>query len=265
MPLVKRSSRISSLAASVLTALCCSGQISYAGNTKFTPITSNLLGYSTERHAVDIEVVGSTSLVPHEHKLEPDRVLRLRFERAFVTNFMTKVAPGFSLLTLDYDHPSGLPQSLISAVSMRGRFHQDIPGVPDLSRVEALRRHIILHIRSDRSVASRLGFLRSAAGCAGRPSGNGLIEMALSKSFGASACSGSIYPDARKWLARLPDTTMVVIECHGDDQWTIGCSTDFDFHGFSVEIKFHQSLLAEWRGLIASAHAFLASHQVVQQ
>jgi len=250
-------SRWSLFAVGLLTALCCGKHASFAGDQEFSPVSSNLLGNSTVRSAVDIEVVGSTSVVPHEHRLEPERRLRFRLERAYVTNFMTKEAPGYSLLTLSYDQPSGLPNALIAAVMMRGRFHQDIPGVPDLDREEALRRHIILNIRSDRSTASRRQFLQSFADCVGEAVGNDLFQTTR-----ASACSPSVYPDGQTLLAKIDDVTIAVVECQGDDRWTIGCSMNFDFQDFSVGMTFHRSNLAQWRSLIASAREFLASHQV---
>ena len=136
--------------AAILTALGLfwTSPVLSADDKAFRPITTNVLGYSTSRGLVDIEIVGSTSLVPQEHKLEPERILRLRIERAYVTNFLTKADPGFSLLSIAVDRPSGLPEAFISAVSMQGRFHEDIAGVPTLNPDEASRRHITLTIRS---------------------------------------------------------------------------------------------------------------------
>ena len=246
----------------LLLALCWNDQIAYAGDKEFSPITTNLLGYSTTRDVVDIEIMGSTSVVPHEHLLQPDRILSLRLERAYITDFHTKAAPGFSLLTISVDQPTGLPEALISAVSLQGRFHQDIAGVPTLSLDEAIRRHVILNVRSDHSEASRAGYLKGAAECVGNSAGNDLFEMTLSESLGARACSHSVFPDGRKWLVRSDGVPSSIIECHGDGKRIVGCSTDFAFQKFFVQIQFHQSLLADWHSLITFGEAFLASKQM---
>jgi hypothetical protein len=97
----------------LLLALCWSDQVAYAGDKEFSPITTSLLGNSTTRDVVDIEIVGSASVAPHEHVFPPDRILSLRLESAYITDFHTKAAPGFSLLAVSVDHPTGLPEALM--------------------------------------------------------------------------------------------------------------------------------------------------------
>src|SRR3954454_20691561 len=113
--------RIAALAIVGLFAFC---KLSYASGKAFVVTTDSLLGSSVSREPIDIEIVGSTSLVPHEHILEPYRVLRFRLERAYINNFLTRTAPGFSLLSVSVDRPTGLAEGLINAASMQGRFHQ---------------------------------------------------------------------------------------------------------------------------------------------
>jgi hypothetical protein len=243
-------------------ASCWNHQAARAEDREFNPVSTNLLGFSTQRNLVDIEIVGSTSLVPHEHKLQPDRVLRLRLERAYITSFLTQADPGFSILGISVDQPTGLPQALIDAVSLRGRFHQDIAGVPALSRDEAVRRHIMLTIESDRSEISYSDYHKSGAECVQETAGGDLLEMKQLPSSGTNACSRSAYPDGRKWLARRDGASPIVIECHGGGRRVVGCSTNFSYQKFSVRIGFHQTLLARWRDVIAFGEAFLSSRQV---
>jgi hypothetical protein len=253
--------RIASLA---IVGLFAIQEPSYAGGMAFTATTDNLLGSSISREPVDIEIVGSTSLVPREHTLEPDRVLRFRLERAYINEFLTKSAPGFSLLSVGVDRPTGLAEGLISAASLQGSFRRDLEGVPVLDLEEAIRRQVILSVRSDHSEGSRSGYLKSANECVGAFIGNDLFEMNQTPSLGARACSHSAYPDGRKWLARNDGGTNSVIECHGDGKRIIGCTTEFVFQQFSVGISFHQSFLAEWRSVLAFGEAFLRSKQVAR-
>jgi hypothetical protein len=228
----------------------------------FHPVSVNLLGFSTDRDTVDIEIVGSTSLVPHQHQLEPDRVLRLRLERAYITSFLTQAAPGFSILDISIDQPTTLPQALIAAVSRQGRFHRDIEGIPALEPDEAIRRHVVLAIRSDLPNGSFSNYAKGAAECVQQTGSNDLQELKLLPSFGAKACARPIQRDGRKWLARREGANPAVIECHGGGGRVTGCSTSFDYQKFAVGLRFHESLLPKWREVIAFAEAFLSSKQV---
>jgi hypothetical protein len=228
----------------------------------FHPVSVNLLGSSTDRTPVDIEIVGSTSLIPDAHQLQPERVLRLRLDRAYVNNFLTKSAPGFSILSISVDRPTTLPQALVAAVSLQGNFHKDITGVPALTPDEAVRRHVILTIRSDRPNGSFSDYAKGAVECVQENAGNDLQEMKLLTSFGAKACARAIQRDGRKWLARREGAELAVIECHGGGGRVIGCSTNFDYQKFAVKLQFHESLLPKWRELIAFAEEFLSSRQV---
>jgi len=252
---------LATVAISAVLGFFCAGAVLRADNA-FPPITTNM-GYSTSRDLVDIEIVGSTSLVANEHKLEPERVLRLRIERAYVTLFLTKPDPGFSLLTIGIDRPSGLPEALIDAVSIEGGFHQDIEGVPKLNFDEKIRRFVILTINSDRSERSHAFRMRGAPSCAGKLIGNDLFEMNVTASL-VGACPRSVYQDAKKWLARRPDGSLLEIECHGGGGRIVGCRTDFVFKKFSVQIQFHQIHLDDWRGVIAFAESFLVSKLLIE-
>lgn len=234
----------------------CAGAGLRADNA-FLPITTNL-HESTSRDLVNIEIVGSTSLVANEHKLEPERVLRLRIERAYVSSFLTSPDPGFSLLTIGIDRPSGLPEALIDAVSIEGRFHQDIEGVPKLTFDEKIRRFVILTINSDRSERSHAFRMSGAASCVGKSTGNDLFEMNVTTNL-VGPCPRSVYPDGKKWLARRPDGSLSEIECQGGGGRIVGCSTDFVFKRFSVRMQFHQLHLDDWRSVMAFAEAFLSS------
>jgi hypothetical protein len=245
------------LSLAVCCFLVCSGAVA---DQAFTPVRTKLLGPFTDRDLVDIEIVGSNSLLPNRHKLQPERVLRLRLERAFIGNFLTKDAPGFSILNLRIDRPTGLPTVLIDIVGLRGRFHQDIPGIPVLRPEERIGRNVSLTIQSDHSAGPFSEYSKGAAKCIREPSGDDLWEMKLDAVSWLGPCSRSIYPNARKWLGRLPDGSSLIITCQS--QQNAPCSTKFIFERFSVEMNFHQSVLNQWKELIAFSQAFLKSKQV---
>jgi len=252
------------VAAAFASAVTWMQQAMCADDQGFHPITTNLRGASPRRDIVDIEIIGSTSLVPHEHRLEPDRRLRFRLERAFITNFLTKDAPGFSILALNINRPTGLPSILLAVVSDRGRFQQDIPGVPLLAPAEQGRQHVRITIQSDYSDRSFAGYYMGANKCVTEPVGDNLWAIAQEATIGTTACSRSVYPDGSNWLARLSDGSPIVIACDGRNENEGSCSTRFAFEKFSVRIDFHRSSLRQWRDVIAFGHAFLASKQIAQ-
>jgi hypothetical protein len=54
-----------------------------------------LSSWYTDRSLIDI--IGSTSLVPDSHGLEPDGVLCFGMERAYVETLLTQSSPGYEL------------------------------------------------------------------------------------------------------------------------------------------------------------------------
>ena len=56
----------------------------------------------------------------------------------------------------------------------------------------------------------------------------------------------------------------IVVECQGDSQRAIGCSTRIPFQRFSIQIQFHESLLHQWMDVVDFSLTFLASKQVKQ-
>jgi hypothetical protein len=143
-----------------------------AESSPFNPIRK-LSTWYTDRSLVDIEIVGSTSSSPELHRLEPERRLRFRLERAYVHTLSAERGPGFESVSFGFDPETQLPDSLILGASQGGRYREEIPGVPKLSMEERGRRRVVIRLRSERSAAditrreSRAGRLQGRA--AGQP------------------------------------------------------------------------------------------------
>jgi len=77
----------------------------------FKPVRE-LTTWYTDRTPIDIEIIGSTSMLPQFHHLEPERTLRFRLERAYVGILLAKDEPGFEIVHFSFDMETGLPESL---------------------------------------------------------------------------------------------------------------------------------------------------------
>jgi hypothetical protein len=221
----------------------------------FNP-TRKRITFSADRTPVDIEVVGSTSLLPNTHRLLPELVLRLRLDRAYVYNFMAGQQPGFEILGISIDLDTGLPAGLFETVVLGPRFGHDIPGIPHLPAEELRRRHIALHIQSDDLAATLAKFRELALPCRGQPLGNDLWSYERSQK---SDCP-PVYSHEIKYIAALSETEWLEIDCDktSPPSWS-RCSTRFPFEGFAVELNFSQRLLPRWRELVTFAETFLNS------
>jgi hypothetical protein len=96
----------------------------------FKPIRERLT-VSTDMTPIDIEVVGSTSLLPRVHELIPELIVRFRLESAYVSLWAER-EPGFEILSIGVDLETASPMSLFETVILGPRFGRDIPGIPKL-------------------------------------------------------------------------------------------------------------------------------------
>ena len=223
----------------------------------FKPIRE-LSSWYTDRSLIDIEIIGSTSLVPDSHRLEPDRVLRFRLERAYVQTLLTQSSPGYELVSLALDLETGLAESLLSAVASRGQYHEDIPGVPTLSRTEILQGGIQLSLRSDLSRTGVEARSERTKQCLGAPLDDGLIIYEPHQKPG---CLLPSKRGSREYAAQYGDL-LLKIECEDEDPRRRACKTQFPFKSFGVDITFHIGKLPKWRALVEQAAAFLKSKQI---
>ena len=223
----------------------------------FNPVRA-LGTWYTDRNLIDIEVVGSTSMLPELHRLEPERVLRFRLERAYVDKLIADKGPGFQIIGLSFDMETRLPTSLYVAVAPGGRFHEDFAGIPMLSHAERVRRTLLISISSDSSAVALERSSDFNRKCAGAPLGNGLRAYEWTD---RQACTRPAYPKGALYVAEYDDDLAFRIQCQEESFPGMGCHLRFRFEGYGVDLNFHRDHLAEWREMIDRASAFLKSKQ----
>ena len=230
-----------------------------AAADEFQPVRKRLT-YSTETGPIDIEVVGSTSLVPQFHKLIPELVLRLRLARAYV-DLWAEREPGFEILSLVLDFETALPMAYFDAVTAEPRFRKEIPGIPKLLPDEGRHRNIVLHIESDARVEGFRKYSEGLSSCHGDTVENGMWAYERKKD-----CFGLGYRRFGK-VAELDDGSFIEMECDDEARPSsfARCQTRFPFKGFIVGLNFHRDLLPRWREVIRFSEDFLKSKQYPQQ
>jgi hypothetical protein len=222
----------------------------------FQPIR-NLTTWYTDRRLVDIEIIGSTSLWPDRHQLQPERMLRFRLERAYVQTLIAERDPGFEIVNFSFDMETGLADALIIAVSRGGRFHEDISGVPRMSQAERLKRGLLIALQSDEPAAALQRGSEGVAKCRGARITDDLLDYDWQ---GQSDCRRPSLPKGSRYIAVYNDLTLG-IECREEKFRGIGCHIRYPFEGFAVKIGFHRDHLLKWREMIERTNEFLRSKQ----
>jgi len=220
----------------------------------FKPIRERLV-FSTDMTPIDIEVVGSTSLVPQFHRLIPELVVRFRLEHAYVSLYAER-QPGFEIFDIGVDLETASPMSLFEPVTPAPPFGSDIPGIPKLLPQQLRRRNIRLSIHSDRRVEYMRKFSAILSGCRGQAVEDDLWVYQRKKD-----CPGL---GALKFgrVGQLEDALLTNIQCEETlpSSWA-RCETSFPFEGFSVSLNFDRDLLPRWREVIGFSVKFLKSKQ----
>ena len=220
----------------------------------FSPVRENV-GPSTDRSPVDVEVAGSTSLWPQFHRLEPERVLRLRLERAYVSWMFAKKDPGFEILILDIDTETGLPAELIIANAM---FHKNIPGVPEIAFADISPRKLMMTIQSDTSEAQLVSRSSLIGKCRRADLGSGLFS---SKERIGEECRDPKFPRFSYYAASYMGLWLEV-NCEEENRIKkLDCRIMVPFKGFGVRVDFYHGRLAKWREVVDSAVEFLKSKE----
>ena len=228
----------------------------------FEPVRK-LTTWYTDRSLIDIEVVGSNSFLPDVHRLEPERVLRFRLERAYVQFLSPAQKAGFDIVYMIVDWPTGLPDALIIAASNKGRLPEDMPGIPSVPHSERVKRSLIIKLRSDVSAAGLATVSRTMEQCRGAPLGDGLLayDRQLSKVCGRPYYSAG----GTRQLALYANDQLLRVDCHRQPFMGTGCKVEFPFESFGAEVGFHHDHVSRWREIIDFADAFLRSKQFRQQ
>jgi hypothetical protein len=225
-----------------------------AEGRSFSP-TRKFITWNTDRSLVDIEIVGSTNTLPDLHRLEPDRVLRFRLERAYVNNLNAKEQPGFEFVHFGVDMDTQLPDSLILAVNQTGRFHEDIAGVPKMSLQDWGRRRLHIRLKSDSSAASLKRASNGLEACKGAPQDAQLFVYIWEHQ---TECRPPLHRNGSRYIAQY-DEWLFEVECREESFRGLGCKLRFPFEGFGVELAFHRSHLPNWLAVVDRANAFLKS------
>jgi len=222
----------------------------------FNPIRK-LTTSPTDRTLVDIEIVGSTSLVPEFHRLEPERVLRFRLERAYIYILLTKTQPGFESVSLRFDSKTALPMALFDFVALSGSFHQDIPGIPVLSHTEIVERAFVISLSSEMSALTLKRGSAGIARCRGAERSDGLFAYNWN---GGANCFLPSYTRGSQYVAPYGDLSLQVT-CQNSNFPSFDCELEFPFDRFGVRIAFNHIHLANWRAVIDRSADFLRSKQ----
>jgi hypothetical protein len=218
----------------------------------FRPVAQRLT-YSTDTSPVDIEVVGSTSMIPRDHQLIPELVLRLRLARAYVDLYAER-DPGFEILSIGVDFETTSPMALFLVARAGPPFSNDVPGIPKLPPDELRRRNIVLEIKSNARVEGYRIHSERLSSCHGDTVENGMWEYERK-----TDCFGLGYRRFGK-VARLEDGFLIELECDEARPSTFArCQTRFPFKGFMVGLNFHRDLLPRWQEVIRFSEAFLTS------
>ena len=207
----------------------------------FMPVRG-LTTWYTDRTPIDIEIVGSSSMLPESHHLEPERTPRFRLERAYVDFLIAKREPGFEFVHLSFDMETGLPSSLFFAVANKGKFHENIENVPVLSNKEMLQRTLLIWIRSDSSATELQKLSERNRKCAGAPIGSGLRIFDWKD---GSDCFPPTYPKAMLYVADYSAELAVQMQCREESYPGFGCSLRFPFENFAIELSFHRDHLED--------------------
>jgi hypothetical protein len=182
------------------------------GAQPFNPLRGNFATvWNTDRDLVDIQIVGSTSLIPANHRLEPERVLRFRLEKAYVSTLLTEKEPGHEIVGFSLDRETGLPESFIQAVFMKGPGHEDIPAVPILPLLAQVERVLQIKFQSDRSTEPLVRISSIASHCRGRQVAPQLFDFDLQI---AKECRLVNYPaGTRRYIAMYESDLSLIVAC----------------------------------------------------
>jgi hypothetical protein len=233
---------------------------SMAGSAQpFHPLRGNFyVVWNADRDLVDIEIVGSTEVTPQSRKLDPERVLRFRLERAYVSSLLTK-EPGFEIVGFNFDIDTRLPESLLLAVWTKGPSHRDIPGVPILPQLGQAKRNLFIIFHSHISTEALDDKSRTIAQCRGRQLESGLFE---NNSVGGKSCALPKYrPGLRRYIAPFEGDLSLIVTCWEEPSPMIDCELQFPFHGFGAELRFNHEQLPKWRAMVDGAIDFLKSKE----
>jgi hypothetical protein len=103
-----------SLAVVIVSALGVTQSSLMARAQPFEPI-SELTTWYTDRNPIDVEIFATTGEGREARRLDPERKLHFRLERAYVGLVFRIQQPPYSSVMMSIDMPTGLPSELLIA------------------------------------------------------------------------------------------------------------------------------------------------------
>jgi hypothetical protein len=193
-----------------------------AFSQSFAPARDLKLWY-TDRTLIDIEVVGSTSMLSDSHRLLPEHVLRLRLERAFVRTLTANAQPGYEIVSLAFDMPTGVADSLIVAASQSSASRDGQGDVPALTQSERAKRSLRITLQSNRLASALEAASANVGNCAGVA-----VEGALRRyeHKDRSNCTSPSRPTSTRYVADYDGKLSIVVECRDErfKVWAVICN-----------------------------------------
>jgi hypothetical protein len=219
----------------------------------FEPI-SELATWYTDRHPIDVEIFATTGEGTEARRLDPERKLLFRFERANVGHVVRIQRPPYSSVMMSVDMPTGLPSQLLIAppeqVEARGE------EIPRMDHAASVKRTLNIVLGGKQVVEVLMRVSSNISRCRGESEGDDLFVYEGSKE---ESCKALSLGGGKKYIARLSDEVSLFVNCSSPQP--IGCAMSFPFEGFAPSVSFNESHLRSWRSMLDAAISFLHSKQ----
>jgi hypothetical protein len=218
----------------------------------FEPISA-LKTWYTDRNPIDVEIVASTGQGKEARRVEPERILRLRLERAYVDTIFRIERASFSSVLLSFDMPTNLPSALFTALPEQVELRGD--PIRRLSSGESASRTLVILLESSNSSDVLPRISSELNRCRGGKRQDDLFLYDMERDH---SCLAHSLAFGTKYVAQFSEEVSLLIRC---SDALIGCEAYFPFEGFLPKLSFHKDHLTHWKQIIEKATEFLHSKQ----
>jgi hypothetical protein len=219
----------------------------------FQPI-SQLSTWYTDRNPVDIEIIAYHGIGNERRRLEPERVLRLRLERAYLDLLIRNERPISTIAMLSFDLPTGLPSALFRAppeqVERRGDAIRNLVGTTELAS-----RMINISLEGDYTAEA---FQRSSSELSMCKGEKLQEDLFLYDGMRDPSCRRRSIGGGTKYVGKTTGSDWAFIECSNA---MLGCKMRIPFEGFLPSVSFNETHLKNWKDIAEKITAFLQSKQ----
>lgn len=228
-------------------------QMSFSASAQpFDPV-SKLTTWYTDRNPVDVEIIASTGQGSEARRVEPERILRLRLERAYIDTVFRAERPAFSSVSLSFDMPTGLPSTLFKVPPEQVELRGDPIHLLSIDEWASRTLVILLESNSSSDVLPRVSSELNR--CKG---GKRQDDLFLYDKDRDRSCIARSLGFGTKYVAQLSEELSLPIQC---SDALVGCKMYFPFQGFLPSVSFHESHLSHWKEMIKKATEFFQSKQ----